>query len=425
MPAQKLPVEPTAPTVSISLGKKFEYGPTVLQPDVPIVVGPDGSKSTTEEAVTALDVLDKFKGTFAGFGFNTIFRPNSKTTKTTSELKNKPTDNETDNLLQLNLTAETMVFDKPLGNVPNRGLEDQADINLNGIPYTQSIVDAMPLPPGHTVPVIHFEPGLWMRVPAVDTFPKLPASYARMASIPHGTTINAQCFEEAKTSPDAPKFGKALITPITLGVNGQETGNFTFLNQDVKNNNTRRLPQDLTDFINDGTITQEILDNPNLILENANKDKKIIDHTTFTVSTMPRDNDFGGGTSNIGFLVGKDKSTFTAASVGGQSGNANAVKVTAQYWISTVRAEAQIPPSKKSDYKIVSANPTSKDPREAIPTILIDEDVSSATTLKFTYNQIQYSQDVSLDFMGVRWPHITVSTLAPTGLLYSELKKGN
>ncbi|KAM0549160.1 hypothetical protein ACHAPJ_009469 [Fusarium lateritium] len=424
---QSVPSEPTAPTVSINLGKQFNFGPTILQPDVPIVTGPDGSKTAKDEAVTSLDALDKLKGTFAGFGFNTIFRPNSTNTKTPPELTNTPTDGETDNLLQLNLTAETMVFAKPLGNVPNRGLFSQADINLNGVPYTQTIVDAMdPTLKGDKIPVIHFEPGLWMRIPAVETMPKLPASYARMASIPHGTTIHAQCFDEAKTASGSPKFDKAIITPLVIGQKNQKDTPRRFLNQDVKKDDTRRLPQNLTSFVKAGTITQEILDNPNVILENSNKGKDIIDNTTFTVLTEPPTNDFGGGTSNIGFLVGVDKSTFGPASAANRSGNANAAKVKAQYWISTVRAEVRIDPCKKDD-KIEKRtfSPVAKDPRDAVPTVVVDEDIASAMTLKFKYNQIQYSQDVTLDFMGVRWPHITVATLAPTGLLFSELKKGN
>ncbi|KAF4960429.1 hypothetical protein FSARC_10489 [Fusarium sarcochroum] len=426
MPSQQsVPSEPTAPTVSINLGQQFQFGPTVLQPDVLIVTGADGSKTTKEEAVTSLDALDKFKGTFAGFGFNTIFRPNSTNTKTPPELKFKPTDGETDNLLQLNLTAETMVFAKPLGNVPNRGLFSQPDINLNGVPYTQTIVDAMdPTLKGDKIPVIHFEPGLWMRVPAVDTSPKLPASYARMASIPHGTTIHAQCFDEAKTSSGPPKFEKASIVPIIMesfGTKDQKETPRPFLNQKAAKDDSRRLPQQLGPFIKAGTITQEILDNPNVILEQANRGKDIVDNTTFTVVTEAPTNNFGGGTSNIGFLVGVNNSTLVSGA--SRSGNANAAKVKAFYWISTVRAEIQIQPCKAVDKKIVSQ--VAKDPRDAVPSVLIDEDVPSAMTLKFKYNQIQYSQDVTLDFFGVRWPHITVATLAPTGLLFSDLKKGN
>ena len=38
---------------------------------------------------------------------------------------------------------------------------------------------------------IHFEPGIWIHVPAT-TVPQLGETVTRMASIPHGTTIEAQ-----------------------------------------------------------------------------------------------------------------------------------------------------------------------------------------------------------------------------------------
>lgn len=46
-----------------------------------------------------------------------------------------------ENVLELNLTTETISFATPLGNVPNRGLGNQQDITLNGVPYVQVIND--------------------------------------------------------------------------------------------------------------------------------------------------------------------------------------------------------------------------------------------------------------------------------------------
>ncbi|KAM0248986.1 hypothetical protein ACHAP5_003195 [Fusarium lateritium] len=172
--------------------------------------------------------------------------------------------------------------------------------------------------------------------------------------------------------------------------------------------------KDLGTHIKDGTITQKILDNPNLVLENANKGNHIVDHTTFTVMTEPPAHEFGGGTNNIGFLVGADKGTVFEVSAARQSGNANAVKVEAQYWISTVRAEIKIDPCRKGECVKVCPAIRTNDPRDTIPRALIDEDVTSAKNLTFEYNQIQYSQVVNLDSNGLRWPHITVATLAPT-----------
>jgi hypothetical protein len=161
--------------------------------------------------------LDKFEGTFKGFGFNTIFRPLSRNPKTRTKFPKCPTDKSTSNLLQLNLTGETQVFSEVLfEHVANRGLFDQADIDLIGRPYTQSIVDAMPNEDGtypREPPVIHFEPGLWMRVPQVEDMPELAASFCRMGSIPHGTIINAQGFDPAQTFNGA---RPRLILPVSL-----------------------------------------------------------------------------------------------------------------------------------------------------------------------------------------------------------------
>jgi hypothetical protein len=123
-----------------------------------------------------LGVLSNFTGTFAGTGFNLIFRPNSGDTvfgpaTGTNPLPPPAVPNPpNDNVLELNLTKETLVFAGSLGTVPNRGLGKQTDILLNGVPYIQSINDvtntitgkgdAQPPSP------IHFEPGLWMHVPA-------------------------------------------------------------------------------------------------------------------------------------------------------------------------------------------------------------------------------------------------------------------
>ncbi|KAF5579117.1 D-arabinitol 2-dehydrogenase [Fusarium pseudocircinatum] len=246
-----------------------------------------------------LDVLDKFTGTFKGFGFNPIFRPLSRNPKTITKFPKPPTDSSTSNLL--------------------RGLFDQADIDLIDRPYTQSIVDAMPNEDGTTnatPPVIHFEPGLWMRVPQVEDMPELPASFCRMGSIPHGTTINAQGFQPARTSKGALDIDATDITPL-----------------------------DLSKFIANGTITQEIINDPNTILRQAHEGKNIIENTMFIVSTNAPPGAFGGGTSNIGFNIGSDEGKEKDASREKKSGNANAVDVTAQYWVSKIRAEIELDPS--------------------------------------------------------------------------------
>lgn len=119
-----------------------------------------------------LGVLSNFTGSFAGTGFNLIFRPNSGQTTFPNPLDpaNPPAPNPpNENVLELNLTTETLSFSEALGSVPNRGLEQQTDIFLNGVPYVQAISDVSNPISGKgdgTPSGIHFEPGLWMHIPA-------------------------------------------------------------------------------------------------------------------------------------------------------------------------------------------------------------------------------------------------------------------
>jgi hypothetical protein len=408
---------PTAPVVPMDLGDDFKFGPTVLDPDQPednenlIQLNGFPSVQTTggDIAMSQLGVLSKFTGTYSGFGFNTIFRPNGTTSPT--KLPNlPPTEDPDDNILQLNLTSESMAFSKGLTDVPNRGLNTQADIFLNGVPYTQTITDITEIVASDKQqPVIHFEPGLWMHVPASQQMPVLPASLSRMASIPHGTAINVQSFQPTVTSKGAPNIPSVDITPFDAG-GTQRRG---FRSQSATDVKTHRLPQDLTSFIKAGTITQAILTDPNTVLRNANNGKNIIENTTFSVSSSPANPDLGGGTSNIGFLIGADGGVKTA-SVQARSGNANAVKVTARYWLSKIRTKIDLPAVDVSVDKKKTVSPASHGPRDAVPKFLVDINVPSAKTVTIEYTQIQYSQNVFLDFNGLSWPHVTVGTLAPT-----------
>jgi hypothetical protein len=334
-----------------------------------------------------LGPLVAFEGTWNGIGFNTIFRPQKQTFPL-------PHPAPGDNLLELNLTSETLSFSPSLGSIPNRGtLQD--DIFLNGVPYVQSINDVTnPAPPTG----IHFEPGIWLSVPAT-TDPQAPISLARMASIPHGTTIVAQGVAfPAKAGP--PNIHPVDITPTPVGGGAP----IKFPSQTAANPNTARIPQDLTPWINAGTITQALLDDPNLMLRNAIAVQNILSTTTIVVSTDPASPLFGGGTDNIAFLLGN---------VGGTAPNANAVKMSAVFWIETVEHQLHI------DFPNGSA-PTTVQPRGApfglpVPTFVVDPPVqlTGPRIIKVASTQIQYSQLVILNFNGLSWPHVSVATLVP------------
>lgn len=85
-----------------------------------------------------LGAIAGFTGTFKGAGFNAIFRPQDFAI-TPTPLPNH-THGPDDNILELNLTEETLSFSSALGSIPNRGAV-QGDVFLNGIPYLQTIND--------------------------------------------------------------------------------------------------------------------------------------------------------------------------------------------------------------------------------------------------------------------------------------------
>ncbi|KAM0304444.1 hypothetical protein HYE67_001883 [Fusarium culmorum] len=407
---------PIAPVVPMDLGDDFKFGPTVLDPVQPedngdlVQINGFPSVQTTggDVALSQLGVLAHFHGTYGGFGFNNIFRPNGTKTPTPLPIL-PPSEDPDDNILQLNLTSESMAFSKGLTDVPNRGLDTQADLMLNGVPYTQTITDITEIvAPPKKQPVIHFEPGLWMHVPASQEMPVLPASLSRMAAIPHGTSINVQCFQPTVTTQGAPDIPSVDITPLIVG----STKTVGFRSQTATNNNTHRLPQDLSTFMKAGTITQDILTDPNTVLRNANKGKTIVQSTSFSVSSIPESPDLGGGTSNIGFLIGADGGASTAT-VQARSGNANSVKVTAQYWLSKIRTTIDLPVVDIKVDKKKTVSPASSGPRDAVPKFVVDMNVPASKTVNIEYTQIQYSQTVVLDFNGLSWPHVTVGTLAP------------
>jgi hypothetical protein len=246
----------------------------------------------------------------------------------------------------LNVTAESLEFDIIPGTIPNRGLL-QGDLFMAGIRYLQQISDSNVKDPttGQNAG-LHIEPGMWLSVPAT-TDPLLPNTVARLASIPHGTTIVAQGLMETTAGP--PSIGSASITPFAIG-NPAATVNFP--------------EQTLTDTTNFRTvapgldgITQPMIDNPNSVLTQATTEVTITATTTLTVSSDNATPILGGGTSNTAFLQG-----------GTDGPNADAARVTATFWLQSTAGSAE-------------------------PDLL------------------QYSQTVLLNFNNLSWPHVTVATL--------------
>jgi hypothetical protein len=172
-----------------------------------------------------------------------------------------------------------------------------------------------------------------------------------------------------------------------------------------------------------------MFNNPNDVLRQAIADQEIVSFATFdlTAETLlpppkgakaqpaqPAKTLIGGGTSNIGFLQGTDDATNFAL---GNSGNSHAIKMTVRYWIETVAATLTIKPkssdpSDPQEFRMVSAagilGPTFFVP--ASETAKINAPVQK----KVSWTQIQYSQNVTLNFSTKGWPHISVATLGDT-----------
>jgi len=364
--------------------------PALLQPSG-FRFGEVSSLTTTRDLVSAvppLGALAAFTGTFQGSGFNTIFRPN---TGTPTPLPTPVTGS--DNLLELNLTLETLSFQPSLGDVPNRG-EEQPDIHINGVPYLQMIQDV-------TIPSqpvgIHVEPGIWMNLPAT-TQPEEGATVVRMASIPHGTTI------EAQGTSFPPAAGPPTIAPVAITPFAIEPPNkqITFPSQTATNNNTARIPQDLTSFLAAGTITQAMLTDPNTLLRNHIAGQTITSTTTIVISTEAATPLFGGGTDNIAFL----------------GPNADAVSMQAIFWIETVQFTIAVPIFEPGQPPLIIPAETGAG-GQPVPEFLVNPPVAITAPRQIQVNatQIQYSQQVLLNFAGLSWPHVSVATLVPANPL--------
>jgi hypothetical protein len=346
------------------------------------------------DVTPALGPLAEFTGNWSGHGFNTIFRPDSSQTPTPL-----PSPAGGDNVLELNLTNETLSFSPSLGSVPNRGMV-QGDAFLNGVPYLQAISDVTTGTPIG----IHLEPGLWMAVP--DTAdPQERTSLVRMASIPHGTTICAQgTWSDAAGAPVIPSVP---ITPHFLG-----GGPIRFPSQTAAQGGTARIPQDLSSFISAGTITQAILDDPNTVLRNAIAGQTITHTTTIQISTAPPTPLFGGGTDNIAFLLGV-ASAQTNPNGSGQ--NAQTVQMNATFWIETVQHTILLPILEAGRQVTLPVEGPGPEAERAQFIVRPPFPIPHPRPITFTTKQIQYSQTVFLNFNGLGWPHVSVATLTPAG----------
>ncbi len=267
----------------------FGYNPTPT-PTPP----PPPPPPPSQPPVADYGLLAGLEGTWVGKGFNAIWRPNTLTSGQ-------------DRFLELNVTRETLTFEKIGGPIPNRGLL-QPDIFMAGLSYLQQIGDENLQPPNDG---LHFEPGVWLNVPATVN-PAVSATVARLASIPHGVTVLLQGL--ASQASGRPTFAAINLNPFSIG---NPAGASQFPEQNLATNTPFRTPN-LTG------IDQAMVDNPNSILEDALTGQTIQSTVTLQVST----NDspvVGGGEAETAFLQG-----------GSAGPNASVASVSATFWLETV-----------------------------------------------------------------------------------------
>jgi hypothetical protein len=254
----------------------------------------DQAELAPRAAANPLGALAGLLGSWSGQGFNVIWRPNHSAGQ--------------DHFLELNVTGDKIDFASIPGTIPNRGLL-QPDISMFGLTYLQQVTDTN-LHAG-----LHIEPGLWVTIPATSN-PKEGPTVARLASIPHGTTIVAQ--GTATTAAGPPVIPPVGIKPFAIGQPGQTVD---FPEQTLATASPFR-----TSGAGLSGVTQPMVSDPNNVLTAAIKGQTITSTTTLHIAT----NDTpvpGGGTANTAFLQGI-----------GQS-NADAALVTATFWLETLQGD--------------------------------------------------------------------------------------
>jgi hypothetical protein len=367
-----------------------------------------------DETVRAqLGLLRDFAGTWSGYGFNLIARPDAK--------------DGTNLYLELNQTHEVLKLDTIGSSIPNRAFGQNEDLELFGLTYLQKISDVV------TGGALHIEPGIWVTQGSTayppETAPAGAQIIARMASIPHGNSMLAEGiaeqFEGAPTltaggsqyafskfpsfnstpfpvpaSPGVPAFNAAgssekLTVPVPPNFQQYD------ISLPISSTNTRTpfgntppvpLPASIL-----GVPMQDVVNDPILLLQAVIKQQVAEGHSfkgsvlniatqvPLTFLTTPNTptgptvkvslTDGGGGIENIPFLEGGEP-------VGAQGPNADTVTVYATFWIEHVMPKNERP-----------------------------------------FTQLQYAQMVVLNFpiflalpkvVMIGWPHISVATLRKT-----------
>jgi len=385
-------------------------------------------------------------GHWRGPGFNAIWRPDND---------EPPENSTTHRFLELNLTNDSFAFQIIPGVVPNRGFNNQPDLDLYGLHYLQRVSDADPAPSSKVQPpgysqtagqALHIEPGLFMNVPASEqpssgnTIVNEP-TIVRMGSIPHGVTVLMQGpnpgakpilgkpnipaltpfagypglspipFPGPYTVPPQPAPVPPGPNPPAVGIQPIETDGVQHVVPEINialdtlapgSQSTGPFPESFQDFIND----------PNSVLRDAIADQDILGFIAINLTTDTLSLDglptLGVGSlyesvSNIPFLGVANQTPpsplpsqpATVATEANPVPNAFVYSASATFWIEWVRNPGE-------------------------PQIRLHEGAGkpSGQMLELepfwehsTHLQLQYSQLVILVFNNVLWPHVTVATM--------------
>ena len=337
--------------MELTAGFSFQPIPPIEDPETSAAPAAGEAAAVSEPAANPLGKLAGLAGRWTGEGFNVIWRPHH------------PVEGPLlgDHILELNRTIEQLDFEEIPGDIPNRGLL-QRDIPLHGLTYLQQISDANERDDHGNPKGQHTEPGLWVVVPQTR-HPREPETVARLASIPHGTTILAQGTAQGPDPGPPPDPPPVSIKPFPIG---HPRFKQDLVEQNLREDGQFRIPRHPERH----GITQQMVNNPHSFLTHpppaivpgpaaGPHTSPVATTTTLQVSTHDRSLP-GGGAANIAFLTGTDKP------------NAVTSFVTATFWLQTFEGASH--------------------PR-----------------------RLQYSQLVLLDFHGFSWPHVTVATLRKVG----------
>ncbi len=199
---------------------------------------------------------------------------------------------------------------------------------------------------------IHIETGMWMRVPPTTAPSQTTESYVRQSTIPHGDALLAQTIFTT-TVQSGPLINPVLSIPFTDAVvppiNGTPTQPITKPEYLAQYNTDKLPPLGLPP----GLVAAAVIADPTLVLKEHIQGQKINKTIVLSISTALAGG-LGSTLVNIPFVTR----------------NANATQLDAIFWIEFVeRPNGRI------------------------------------------FVQLQYVQRVILEFVGIKWPHISVATL--------------